>query len=261
MVQRASAAVVGFKRFCAITPLHLSRRRRRGANSPLEAHARPTRAGSRAPHDRSPRAPAPRSPARRRRADGRDGHATLSIDLHLVGTRCPESRPVPVGASRLGPLLHDSHLPIEFPRGPQGQATLGLLGQISAPLELGTEFGGQDHPALDIERMLVSPHESCHWPDLPRRSLNCVLERPSTPFRATLRPFPPPSNHFNPHRSHRRPSNQSTATTPSSHREEEALTVRWCSSRGRSPVISPQWRPASRVSRGPTLEGPRERPL
>ena len=48
--------------------------------------------------------------------------------------------------------------------------------------------------------MLVPPHKACHWPDLPRRSLGCVLVCPFTPLRTTLRPFPPLINYITPHR-------------------------------------------------------------
>ena len=199
MVQRACAAVMGIQKvlcghsFASVSSSSLRSQLSSGS----------TRSAHDAGFHSSTRSIAPctstsfSSPANVRRWDG-NRHAPLSIDLHLVGARCPQPCPVAIGATRLGPLLHDGHLPIEFPRGPKGQAALGLLRQVPASFELGTEFGGQDHPALDIERMLVSPHKSCHWPDLPRRSLNCVLERPSTPFRATLRPFPPPSNHIHP---------------------------------------------------------------
>ena len=129
----------------------------------------------------------------------RDRHPPLPVDLHLVRGRRPHPGPVAVG-----PIPDSARSCIaaicrsNSPGRPQRQTALGLLGQIARPLELGTELGGQDHPALDVERMLVPPHESCHWPDLPRRSLNCVLERPFTPFRATLRPFPPQVNNTQP---------------------------------------------------------------
>src|ERR1700733_4358907 len=119
---------------------------------------------------------------------GGNWHASLPVDLHLGGVGRPDPGAVPVGSTGLRLLLHRLHLPLELPGCPQRKAALGVLGEISPALvELGAELRRQDHPALGIERMLVSPYEACcHRLYLPRRSLACVLCRPLTPLRATL---------------------------------------------------------------------------
>src|SRR5580704_1246569 len=120
---------------------------------------------------------------------GRNGHPPLPVDLHLVGARSPQSGPIAVRLSRLGPCGHHRHLTVEFRRGPQGQTATDVLGQIPAPLEVGTELGRHDHPSLGVERMLVSAYKACHWLDLPRRSPNL---RPRTPFYSISRHITPP---------------------------------------------------------------------
>src|ERR1017187_4518181 len=59
---------------------------------------------------------------------GRNGHAPLPVDLHLVGARSPQPGPIAVRPSRLGPFGHHRHLTVEFCRGPQGQAATDVLG-------------------------------------------------------------------------------------------------------------------------------------
>jgi len=86
-------------------------------------------------------------------------HTSLPIDFDLGGVRCPDTGPVPIGATRVRLLLHRFHLPLELPGGPQRDTALGVLSEIAAPLELPAELHGQDHPAFRVERMLVSPYE------------------------------------------------------------------------------------------------------
>ncbi len=79
--------------------------------------------------------------------------------------------PVPTSArSRIAVICRSNSPGVHGARQPSV-----LLGQVPAPLESGAELRRQDHPALGVERVLVPPYKACHWLDLPRRSLDCVL--------------------------------------------------------------------------------------
>src|SRR5207302_5142625 len=82
---------------------------------------------------------------------------------------------------------------LELLRCPEREAALVVLAHVPALVEGGTELGGQYHPPLGVQGVLVPPKEPGHHL-VPPRSCRAPAVLPFAPQAATIRPYPPPVN-------------------------------------------------------------------
>ena len=124
-------------------------------------------------------------------------HRFLPMLMTAAGTVAPARTPVlgagvaglPAGHRRLPELVVHA---LELLHREQEEAALLPTRHDETRGELTAELGREDDPSLVVERVLEPANECRHRPCLPPRERSLWL--PFEPFRATLRPTPPPVN-------------------------------------------------------------------